>query len=75
VEYGFILKGILEITLGFEIYRLGAGASISFDSSRPHRLAHVGDVPVEAIWVNWEFLDSFHATPPRRPARLASCQE
>jgi mannose-6-phosphate isomerase-like protein (cupin superfamily) len=32
-----------------------AGDSISFDSSRPHRLTNVGDVPVEAIWVNLEY--------------------
>jgi transcriptional regulator with XRE-family HTH domain/mannose-6-phosphate isomerase-like protein (cupin superfamily) len=55
-EYGFVLSGTLEITLGFESYRLDAGDSISFDSSRPHRLANVGDVPVEAIWVNIEML-------------------
>ncbi len=55
-EYGFILNGTLEITLGFDTYRLTAGDSISFDSSRPHRLTNVGDVPVEAIWVNLELL-------------------
>jgi transcriptional regulator with XRE-family HTH domain/mannose-6-phosphate isomerase-like protein (cupin superfamily) len=55
-EYGFVISGTLEITLGFETYRLSAGDSISFDSSRPHRLANVGDVPVEAIWVNIEML-------------------
>jgi transcriptional regulator with XRE-family HTH domain/mannose-6-phosphate isomerase-like protein (cupin superfamily) len=55
-EYGYILSGTLEVTLSFETYRLNAGDSISFDSSRPHRLANVGDVPVEAIWVNLEFL-------------------
>ncbi|MHB1208392.1 MAG: helix-turn-helix domain-containing protein [Acidimicrobiales bacterium] len=55
-EYGFILSGTLEVTLGFENYRLTAGDSISFDSSRPHRLANVGDVPVEAIWMNLEYL-------------------
>jgi transcriptional regulator with XRE-family HTH domain len=54
-EYGFIIKGTLEIALGFEIYVLTAGDSISFDSSRPHRLTNVGDVPVEAIWVNLEY--------------------
>ena len=56
-EYGFVLSGTLEITLGFETYRLNAGDSISFDSSRPHRLANVGNVPVEAIWVNIEMLN------------------
>jgi transcriptional regulator with XRE-family HTH domain len=59
-EYGFMLSGILEITIGFETYRLTAGDSISFDSSRPHRLSNVGDVPVEAIWVNIEMLGSQH---------------
>jgi transcriptional regulator with XRE-family HTH domain/mannose-6-phosphate isomerase-like protein (cupin superfamily) len=59
-EYGFLLSGILEITIGFETHRLTAGDSISFDSSRPHRLNNVGDVPVEAIWVNIEMLGSQH---------------
>jgi transcriptional regulator with XRE-family HTH domain len=54
-EYGFILKGTLQIALGFDTYVLNAGDSISFDSSRPHRLYNVGDVAVEAIWVNLEF--------------------
>lgn len=54
-EYGFILQGTLEITVGFDTHRLGAGDSISFDSSRPHRLANVGDTPVEAIWFNLEY--------------------
>jgi transcriptional regulator with XRE-family HTH domain len=49
-EYGFVLRGALEVTLGFETYRMIAGDSISFDSSRPHRLTNVGDEPVEAIW-------------------------
>jgi transcriptional regulator with XRE-family HTH domain/quercetin dioxygenase-like cupin family protein len=57
-EYGFILRGTLEVTLGFEQYRLDAGDSISFDSTRPHRLTNVGDVPVEAIWFNLERFDS-----------------
>jgi transcriptional regulator with XRE-family HTH domain len=54
-EYGFILKGSLQIALGFDTYVLNAGDSICFDSSRPHRLYNVGDVAVEAIWVNLEF--------------------
>jgi transcriptional regulator with XRE-family HTH domain len=54
-EYGFILKGTLQIALGFDLYELHAGDSICFDSSRPHRLYNTGDVAVEAIWVNLEF--------------------
>jgi transcriptional regulator with XRE-family HTH domain/mannose-6-phosphate isomerase-like protein (cupin superfamily) len=50
VEYGYVINGELEITLGFESYRLGPGDAISFNSVTPHRLHNVGDVPVEAIW-------------------------
>lgn len=50
-EYGYVLSGTLCVTLGFEDHLLRAGDSISFESSRPHRLAAVGDEPVEAIWV------------------------
>jgi transcriptional regulator with XRE-family HTH domain/mannose-6-phosphate isomerase-like protein (cupin superfamily) len=57
-EYGFVLSGTLEITLGFETYRLHAGDAISFDSTRPHRFTNVGTVPVEAIWFNLERFDT-----------------
>lgn len=50
-EYGLVLSGTLEVTLGFETYILEAEDSISFDSTIPHRLATVGDVPVRAVWV------------------------
>ena len=39
----------------FQVELLSENDSISFDSSRPHRLFNVGDVAVEAIWVNLEF--------------------
>jgi transcriptional regulator with XRE-family HTH domain len=50
IEYGYIISGTLDVSLGFETYRIGAGDSISFDSATPHRLTNNGDVPVEAIW-------------------------
>jgi transcriptional regulator with XRE-family HTH domain len=50
-EYGLVLSGTLEITLGFETYILGPGHSISFDSTIPHRLATMGDEPVRAVWI------------------------
>ena len=49
-EYGHVLSGTLQVTVGFEDHLLGPGDSISFDSTTPHRLATVGDQPVEAIW-------------------------
>ena len=55
IEYGFVISGTLEVTLGFETYRMNPGDSISFDSEVPHRLCNVGDVPVEAIWFDQHY--------------------
>jgi transcriptional regulator with XRE-family HTH domain len=49
-EYGHVLSGTLEVTVGFDTHILGPGDSISFESTVPHRLATLGDKPVEAIW-------------------------
>lgn len=49
-EWGYVISGVLSVTLGFEEYVLQAGDAISFHSSIPHRLANVGDTPVHAIW-------------------------
>jgi transcriptional regulator with XRE-family HTH domain/mannose-6-phosphate isomerase-like protein (cupin superfamily) len=50
VEYGYVISGELAVTLGFDVYRVRPGEAISFDSTTPHRLDNVGQVPVEAIW-------------------------
>ena len=50
-EFGMVLKGTLQVELGFETYRLEAGDTIIFNSSTPHRLTNIGEVPVEAVWV------------------------
>ena len=49
-EYGLILSGTLEVTVGFDTYELGPGDSVSFESSTPHRLRNVGAEPVRAVW-------------------------
>ncbi len=49
-EYGLILSGWLEVTVGFDTYNLGIGDSISFDSTIPHRLRNLGDEPVTGVW-------------------------
>ena len=49
-EYGYILTGRLQVTIGFETYELGPGDSIAFDCTQPHRFATVGDETVEAVW-------------------------
>jgi transcriptional regulator with XRE-family HTH domain len=50
-EYGLVLSGRLEVTVGFETTVLRAGDSVSFDSTTPHRLRNVGDEPVTGVWV------------------------
>lgn len=49
-EWGFVLSGTLGVTIGFEDHVLYAGDSLSIDSTVPHRLYNVADVPVHAIW-------------------------
>jgi transcriptional regulator with XRE-family HTH domain len=49
-EYGLVLSGVLEVSVGFQTYNLGPGDSISFDSTTPHRLRNTGTVPAEGVW-------------------------
>jgi transcriptional regulator with XRE-family HTH domain len=49
-EYGVVLSGQLELTVGFEKFTLGPGDACSFDSNEPHRLANPGREPATAIW-------------------------
>jgi transcriptional regulator with XRE-family HTH domain len=49
-EYGLLLSGRLEITVGFDEYELGPGDAICFDSTVPHRLRNVGDEPAHGVW-------------------------
>lgn len=49
-EYGVVLEGRLGVQLGFDEYELGPGDSIAFDSTQPHRLWNLGEVPVKGIW-------------------------
>ena len=49
-EWGYVLRGRLEVRIGFDEYVLEPGDAISINSSVPHRLATIGDEPVEAIW-------------------------
>ncbi len=49
-EYGLVLSGTLEVTVGFDSYLLGPGDSICFDSTVPHRLRNVGQEPVHGVW-------------------------
>jgi transcriptional regulator with XRE-family HTH domain len=65
-EYGLVLSGLLEVTVGFESRVLGPGDSISFDSTTPHRLRNAGDEPVTGVWV---VVGRRSTAPPGSPSR------
>jgi transcriptional regulator with XRE-family HTH domain len=49
-EYGYILRGRLQVSIGFDTYEIGPGDSIAFDCTQPHRFSTVGEEAVEAVW-------------------------
>jgi len=49
-EYGYLLEGELEVTVGFDVVILRAGDAIGFDSSTPHLLTNKTDKPARGIW-------------------------
>jgi transcriptional regulator with XRE-family HTH domain len=49
-EFGYVLAGRLTIHVGFEAHELGAGDSISFPATTPHRLGNHGTEPAVAVW-------------------------
>lgn len=49
-EYGFVLSGVVEVTVGDEVFTLRAGESLGFDSSIPHVLRNLGPDVFEGIW-------------------------
>jgi transcriptional regulator with XRE-family HTH domain len=51
VEMVLVLAGRLDIHLGFDVYELGEGDSISFPSSLPHRYVNPTGEPSRAVTV------------------------
>lgn len=49
-EYGYLLRGELTVTLGFDRSTLRAGESISFDSTTPHSYRNDGAEPAVGVW-------------------------
>ena len=50
-EYGLIISGSLQASVGFETFELAPGDSIAFDSSLPHQYWNGTGADVHAIWV------------------------
>jgi mannose-6-phosphate isomerase-like protein (cupin superfamily)/DNA-binding XRE family transcriptional regulator len=50
-EYGLIISGRLQASVGFETFELGPGDSIAFDSAVPHQYWNTTSADVHAVWV------------------------
>jgi transcriptional regulator with XRE-family HTH domain/quercetin dioxygenase-like cupin family protein len=49
-EYGYVVSGVLEVTIGHEVFTLQAGESLGFDSTIPHTLRNPGTERMQGIW-------------------------
>ncbi len=49
-EAGVIVRGQLDLWVDDELYRLQAGDSFHFESTRPHRYMNPGPTDTEVIW-------------------------
>jgi transcriptional regulator with XRE-family HTH domain len=49
-EYGYVLAGALEVTVGNEVFVLNEGESLGFDSSIPHSFRNIGTTDFQGIW-------------------------
>lgn len=51
-EAGLVLAGILELTIGDDVFTLGEGDSFSFPSHLPHRYANPSGEETVVVWAN-----------------------
>lgn len=49
-EWGFVMRGVLTVSIGFDTYELHPGDAVSIASTTPHRLVNAGVEPVQAVW-------------------------
>jgi len=50
MEFGYLLEGELEVTVGFEVFVLRAGEALGFDPAQPHLFRNLSDQPARGIW-------------------------
>lgn len=50
VEYGYLIRGELILTLAFDEHHVEAGDSFSFDSTTPHGYRNEGAEPTVGVW-------------------------
>lgn len=70
MEYAYMLEGRLTLQLEFDVYELGPGDSLQFDSVRPHMYTNKGTINAKGIWfvVGRRDRDALPDTPSSRAA-------
>jgi len=51
-EFGFVLEGQLEVTVGDRVHVARTGDAIQLDSTQPHRFRNPGPHVTRTLWVN-----------------------
>ncbi|HHV29828.1 helix-turn-helix domain-containing protein [Acetivibrio mesophilus] len=51
-EFGYVVKGCLDVHIGNECHRVKAGESFYFESNRKHYVVNVGKSEAQVIWVS-----------------------
>lgn len=49
-EYGYLVSGELELTLGFDKHTLSPGDAVCFESTTPHGYSNHGSTPAVGVW-------------------------
>jgi len=51
-EFGYVVKGSINVHIGNECYRVNKGESFYFESNRKHYIENVGKGEAQVIWVS-----------------------
>jgi transcriptional regulator with XRE-family HTH domain len=49
-EYGYLMSGELQLTLGFDQHKMSAGDAVCFESTTPHGYRNEGDGDATGVW-------------------------
>jgi len=72
-EFGYVLQGKLQLTLGGEVYELGPGDSYHVDATTPHGYAAESSEPVRILWVQTlKYLKTRDGLPVHRDSEKGS---
>ena len=51
-EFGFVLKGKIELTIGKKTFVVGEKETFYFKANKPHFLTNIGATPAKVMWVS-----------------------